>query len=118
MSKEEQSVFRCQTCKNANCDFSPANPEAYFLDNADNIRKIYPGIEVVHEFTRIKGCARHNDFIEPLILLEKEIKDGQAKYREYAAVGGEAGRVYAVALEALTVCLQRLEKHKNNGVIW
>jgi hypothetical protein len=117
-NEEEQSIFRCQTCKNTKCDFSPANPEAYFLDTSDNKKKIYPGIEVVHEFTMIKGCARHSDFIEPLNLLEKEIKEGQVKYHELVNYGGEPGKVYAIALEALTVCLGRIEKHRKTGVVW
>jgi hypothetical protein len=115
---EEQSVFRCQTCKNTKCDFSPTNPETYFLDKSDNARKIYPGISVVHEFTMIKGCARHSDFITPLDLLENEIKVGQAHYQELVNQGGDQGQVYTIALEALTVCLQRLETHRKNGVMW
>jgi hypothetical protein len=66
----------------------------------------------------IKGCARHSDFIEPLDILEKEIQEGQIKYRELVERGGENGRVYTIALQALTICLQRLDKHRKKGVVW
>lgn len=118
MIKEEQSDFRCQSCNNTKCDFHPANPDAYFLDTSDTTRKIYPGIDIVHEFTRIKGCARHSNFIEPLDLLEKEIKEGQVMYQELVDKGGENEKIYTIALKAVTLCLERLEKHRKNGVIW
>lgn len=109
---EEHSTYNCGTCERTKCDFSPHNPEAYCTDPENNKRRIiYPGIEVVHEFTLIKGCARHSDFITPLNLLEDDIKGGQAKYQELIDAGGD-GLTYMLAWKALQVCLDRIKKHR------
>jgi len=109
---EEQSIYNCGSCKKENCDFNPKNPAAYFDDPVSKKQKIYPGIEIVHEFTLLKGCAVHPEFITPLDLLEKDIKTGRDKYQEIVDKGGNEN-VYILALKALQVCSQRIEKYRN-----
>lgn len=100
------------TCETISCEFNPRNSEVYFIDSADGKEKIYPGIECVHEFTELKGCSVHSSFIEPLEILEKEFQGGVVKYKEMVE-GSENGIAYTLAAKALTICLQRIEKLKN-----
>jgi len=106
---DKESEFNCRTCEKTDCDFNPANPEVYFIDQDDGTQKVYPGIEIVYEFTLVKGCAVHSSFIAPLDVLEKEIKGGQTKYQEMINTS-EDKIVYTLALKALTVCLQRIQR--------
>lgn len=108
---EGQSIYNCGSCKKDTCDFNPENPEVYFID-MEGQQKIYPGIEIVHEFTLLKGCAVHTEFIIPLDLLENDIKEGMDKYQEIVDKGG-TGNGYTLALKTLQVCSQRIDKYRN-----
>jgi hypothetical protein len=105
-----ESKYNCGTCLTVTCDFNPANPDAYYMRD-NNEKEMYPGIEVVHEFTAMKGCAVHSEFMAPLLILEGEIEGGEAKYKEMVMTA-ENGAVYALAAKALNVCLQRIQKLK------
>jgi hypothetical protein len=105
------SDYNCGTCDIITCEFHPKNEEAYFVDAADDTVKMYPGVEVVHEFTAMKGCSVHSTFMEPILILEEELKGGQATYMELVE-SEENGIAYALAAKALTVCLERIARLK------
>jgi hypothetical protein len=112
-----ESDYNCGTCETSTCDFNPANPEAYYTDRADGQVKLYEGIECIHEFTLLKGCAVHSAFMAPLYVLEEEINGGVEKYKEMVETA-ENGVVYILAAKALNVCLQRINilKEKRGGM--
>jgi len=105
------SEYNCGTCGITTCEFHPNNPESYFVDQEDDKVKMYPGVEIIHEFTAMKGCAVHSVFIEPLLILEKELEGGQKTYMELVESSGD-GLAYALAAKALTVCLERVARLK------
>jgi hypothetical protein len=43
--------YRCETCKNIDCDCNPITQKGYFIPLLD-----------IRKFTAIKGCASHSDF--------------------------------------------------------
>ena len=106
-----ESDYNCQTCSTVTCEYNPNNTGAYFVDQADDEVKLFPEVKDIHEFTAMKGCAVHSEFMAPLLILEEEIKGGQAKYQEMITTT-ENGDVYTLAAKALTVCLQRIQKLK------
>jgi hypothetical protein len=108
-------IKSCETCELYTCEFNPNNDEVYFIDSVDQERKIYPGIEIIHEFVKMKGCMYHTKNIQPIDILVTYLKEGQEKYREKINTS-DNGTKYKLAHKALTLCLSKIDQLKQGDV--